>query len=64
MLLHDPDRLIRVLTNPKGAVQLIIAAKARPADGAGQEMIKAWMQFIRRCEVCGRSPPKSVGIYY
>jgi starch phosphorylase len=54
MLLHDPDRLVRILTNPKGAVQLIIAGKAHPADGAGQEMIKAWMQFIRRAEVCGR----------
>jgi starch phosphorylase len=54
MLLHDPDRLVRILTNPRGAVQLIIAGKAHPADGAGQEMIRAWMQFIRRSDVCGR----------
>jgi starch phosphorylase len=54
MLLHDPDRLVRILTNPKAPVQLILAGKAHPADGAGQELIKVWMRFIRRPDVCGR----------
>ncbi len=54
MLLHDPDRLVRILTNPDRPVQLVIAGKAHPADQAGQEIIKAWIAFMRRPEVCGR----------
>ena len=51
LLLHDPQRLIRLLTNPQRPVQLIIAGKAHPADKAGQEMIQEWIRFIRRPEV-------------
>ena len=54
MLLHDPDRLVRMLTHRDRPVQLVIAGKAHPADQAGQEMIKAWIEFMRRPEVCGR----------
>jgi len=54
MLLHDPDRLVRMLTDRDRPVQLVIAGKAHPADQAGQEMIKAWIEFMRRPEVCGR----------
>lgn len=54
LLLHDPDRLIRLLTDPQRPVQLLIAGKAHPADGAGQEMIRQWVQFTRRPEVHGR----------
>ena len=36
LLLHDPGRLIRILTNPHRPVQLILAGKAHPADQAGQ----------------------------
>jgi len=50
LLLHDPDRLERILNNPHRPVQLIIAGKAHPADQAGQEMIRQWTQFIRRPE--------------
>ncbi len=31
LLLHDPERLLRLLTNPQRPVQLIIAGKAHPA---------------------------------
>ncbi len=48
LLLHDPQRLIRLLTNPHSPVQLIIAGKAHPADLPGRNMIKAWMEFIRQ----------------
>jgi starch phosphorylase len=48
MLLHDPERLLRLLTNQKRPVQLIIAGKAHPADQAGQALIQQWTQFIRR----------------
>jgi starch phosphorylase len=47
LLLHDPDRLLRILTNPQRPVQLILAGKAHPRDAAGQEMIRQWVQFIR-----------------
>jgi starch phosphorylase len=50
MLLHDPQRLLRLLTNPQRPVQLILAGKAHPADQAGQALIWQWMQFIRRTD--------------
>ncbi len=54
LLLHDPERLIRLLTDPQRPVQILIAGKAHPADRAGQEMIRQWVQFTRRPEVLGR----------
>jgi len=51
LLLHDPERLLRLLTNPQRPVQLIMAGKAHPADLAGQALIQEWTQFIRRPEV-------------
>jgi starch phosphorylase len=53
LLLHDPERLVRILTNPEHPVQLILAGKAHPADLAGQGMIREWVQFTRRPEVRG-----------
>jgi starch phosphorylase len=46
LLLHDPARLLRLLTHPQRPVQLIIAGKAHPADQAGQALIREWMHFI------------------
>lgn len=51
LLLHDPERLLRLLTNPQRPVQLIMAGKAHPEDKAGQALIQQWTQFIRRPEV-------------
>ncbi|MGC9258507.1 MAG: alpha-glucan family phosphorylase [Phycisphaerae bacterium] len=51
LLLHDQERLIRLLTNPQRPVQLIIAGKAHPADGAGQQLIQQWIRFVQRPEV-------------
>jgi starch phosphorylase len=50
LLLHDPERLLRLLTNPRRPVQVIIAGKAHPADQAGQALIQEWIRFIRRPE--------------
>jgi starch phosphorylase len=50
LLLHDSERLLRLLTNKRYPVQLLVAGKAHPQDDAGQAMIKAWTQFIRRPE--------------
>jgi glycogen phosphorylase len=47
LLLHDPERLIRLLSDPHRPVQLIIAGKAHPQDREGQAMIQAWVRFIR-----------------
>ena len=51
LLLQDPDRLLRLLTNTQRPVQLILAGKAHPADLAGQHLIEEWIHFIRRPEV-------------
>ena len=50
LLLHDPERLLRLLTNPERPVQLILAGKAHPEDQAGQVLIQEWTHFIRRPE--------------
>jgi glycogen phosphorylase len=50
LLLHDPERLLRILTNPQRPVQLIMAGKAHPADSGGQALIQKWMQFIQQPE--------------
>jgi len=50
LLLHDPGRLLRLLTNPEHPVQLIIAGKAHPGDLAGQALIHEWINFIRQPE--------------
>ena len=47
LLLHDPERLLRILNDPQRPVQLIIAGKAHPADESGQAMIREWTHFIR-----------------
>ncbi len=54
LLLHDPDRLIRILKNPQRPAQLILAGKAHPADHAGQALIQEWTNFIRRTDA---NPP-------
>jgi starch phosphorylase len=51
LLLHDPQRLLHLLTDPKQPVQLIIAGKAHPADNAGQALIQKWIRFIQQPEV-------------
>jgi len=54
LLLRDPERLLRILTNPQRPAQLILAGKAHPADAAGQALIQEWTRFIRRTDP---SPP-------
>ena len=54
LLLHDPARLINILTNPERPVQLVLAGKAHPHDVEGQEMITQWFEFVRRPEVRSR----------
>jgi starch phosphorylase len=48
LLLHNPDRLRRLLMDSQRPIQLIIAGKAHPADQAGQALIQEWIRFIRQ----------------
>jgi starch phosphorylase len=48
LLLHDPERLLRLLTIPGRPVQLVIAGKAHPEDQAGQALIHEWVSFIHQ----------------
>ena len=50
LLLHDPERLLRILSDPRRPVQLIVAGKAHPADQAGQALIQGWTHFTRRAD--------------
>jgi starch phosphorylase len=50
LLLHDPERLLRLLHDARRPVQLILAGKAHPADRAGQALIQEWIRLIRRPE--------------
>ncbi len=47
LLLHDPQRLVRILTNPNLPVQLVMAGKAPPSDESGKALIRKWVQFIQ-----------------
>jgi starch phosphorylase len=51
LLLHDPERLLRLLRDPQRPVQLILAGKAHPQDQPGQALVRQWNDFIKRPEV-------------
>ena len=57
LLLHNPERLARILTNSARPVQLILAGKAHPQDFAGQAMVQEWVRFVRQS---GHSPARGV----
>ena len=50
LLLTDPARLLRLLTNQQRPVQLIVAGKAHPRDEEGKALIQQWAQFAARAE--------------
>src|ERR1019366_1863527 len=54
LLLHDPRRLVEILTDKEPPVQLVLAGKAHPQDVEGQDMIRQWIDFARRPEVRSR----------
>jgi starch phosphorylase len=51
LLLHDRERLARILTNPQRPVQLVLAGKAHPADAPGRSLIREWTSFSRRPDI-------------
>lgn len=54
LLLHDPDRLTRMLTSRDHPIQLVVAGKAHPADGEGRRMVRQWVEYAHRPEVRGK----------
>jgi starch phosphorylase len=51
LLLADPERFARILTNPERPVQMVVAGKAHPADEPGKAMVRQWLQFMQRPDV-------------
>ncbi|MDD2942414.1 MAG: alpha-glucan family phosphorylase [bacterium] len=48
LLLRDPARLKKLLSDNEKPVQIIIAGKAHPRDNAGKELIRQWLHFASR----------------
>lgn len=48
LLLRDPARFERLLTDPIRPVQIVVAGKAHPADPAGAALIAEWIHFAAR----------------
>ena len=53
LLLHDRQRLTRLLTDSSRPVQLIIAGKAHPDDHEGQRMIREWIDYVHQPAIRG-----------
>jgi starch phosphorylase len=51
LLLHDPERLLRLLCDRDRPVQLVIAGKAHPRDIEGKRLLREWQDFLKRPEV-------------
>ncbi len=47
LLLHDQERLARILTNPEKPVQIIFAGKAHPRDDHGKNLIQRIVALAR-----------------
>lgn len=54
LLLMDPDRFVRILSDPHKPVQMIIAGKAHPADQQAKDIIRRIIHFIREYNMRNR----------
>ncbi len=54
LLLRDPDRLLRLLSDREHPLQIIFAGKAHPHDIPGKAIIKELVHFSRKEEVMSR----------
>ena len=48
LILRNPDRLLKILTNKERPVQIIFSGKAHPMDNPGKELIRQIIHFERR----------------
>ncbi len=51
LILHDEERLKKLLTDPEQPIQIIFAGKAHPKDEEGKKLIRRIVHFSRREEV-------------
>lgn len=51
LMLSDPERLKKILLDPKRPVQLVIAGKSHPADEGGKKLIQTLVRFTDDPEV-------------
>jgi starch phosphorylase len=51
LMLHDEERLVRLLTHPERPVQIIMAGKAHPKDAPAKEIIRRIVHFANREDV-------------
>lgn len=54
LLLSDPGRLLRLLSNPARPLQILVAGKAHPRDEEGKALIQQWAQFAARPDARAR----------
>ena len=54
LMLRDPERLTRILTDQEHPVQIVVAGKSHPADDSGKQMIQELVRFSRDPKVRGR----------
>ncbi len=50
LLIRNPQRLLRILSNASRPVQIIYAGKAHPQDDSGKQIIQAIIEMARRPE--------------
>lgn len=51
LLLHDAERLARLLRQGGRRVQVVVAGKAHPRDEVGKSLVQQWVTFARRPDV-------------
>jgi glycogen phosphorylase len=54
LLLRDPARLIRLVSDPERPMQIIFGGKAHPDDSGGKELARQLFQLTRSDELRGR----------
>lgn len=54
LILHDPDRLLRIVTRADMPVQIIFAGKSHPDHEGGKQLIQEIYRFIKRADTAGR----------
>ncbi len=54
LILHDVERLFRMLNQPNRPVQIIFAGKAHPADEPGKLLLQQVYQAVKKAENGGR----------
>jgi len=51
LLLKDPSRLVKLLSDPKRPIQIVFAGKAHPRDTEGKEIIRQIIHFATQYDV-------------